>query len=102
MKTIGYVLADFPTFSETFARDDTRAAARLGDEVEPLVLHRCDGLAKSADTLLACAARAVSRVSAAAPPTERAAMGQWSRRRTIALFSLDAPSQALSRVFEAA
>jgi glycosyltransferase involved in cell wall biosynthesis len=39
MKTIGYVLANFPTLSETFIGNEMRAMERLGHRVQPLVLN---------------------------------------------------------------
>ncbi|MDD7909215.1 glycosyltransferase family 4 protein [Pseudovibrio exalbescens] len=52
MKTIGYVLADFPVFSETFVGNEIRAMQEQGHRVVPIVLRRTDGPAQSADLKL--------------------------------------------------
>ena len=49
MKTIGYVLADFPIFSETFVGDEIRAMTKRGYEIKPIVMHLSDGPAQEAD-----------------------------------------------------
>jgi len=61
MKTIGYVLADFPVFSETFVGDEMRAMSRRGHRVVPLVMHLSDGPAQVDDMKLA---KSVTKVGA--------------------------------------
>ena len=63
MKTIGYVLADFPVFSETFIGDEMRAMAKLGHKVVPIVMRLRDGPAQEADRILARDAVALSSAS---------------------------------------
>lgn len=53
MKTIGYVLADFPVFSETFVGDEIRAVRRLGRKVVPIVMNLRTGKAQAQDLELA-------------------------------------------------
>ncbi|HLZ65326.1 MAG TPA: glycosyltransferase [Aliidongia sp.] len=43
MKTIGYVLANFPVLSETFVLTEMRAMMRRGHRVVPIVMTRLDG-----------------------------------------------------------
>jgi colanic acid/amylovoran biosynthesis glycosyltransferase len=66
MKSIGYVLGDFPVFSETFVGDEIRAMARRGHKVVPIVMRLRDGPAQAADRFLARDARTLSSVSAKA------------------------------------
>lgn len=42
MKTIGYVLANFPVLSETFVMTEMRAMMRRGHKVVPIVMRRLD------------------------------------------------------------
>ena len=63
MKSIGYVLADFPVFSETFVGDEMRAIARRGHRVVPIVMHLRTGPAQSADRELAKVARTLNSAS---------------------------------------
>ena len=63
MKSIGYVLADFPVFSETFVGDEMRAIARRGHRVVPIVMHLRTGPAQSADRELAKARRTLTSAS---------------------------------------
>ena len=63
MKTIGYVLADFPVFSETFVGDEMRAMAKRGHKVAPIVMRLRDGPAQAADIVLARNARTLSSAS---------------------------------------
>lgn len=53
MKAIGYVLADFPVFSETFVGDEIRAVRRLGHKVVPIVMNLRTGNAQAQDRELA-------------------------------------------------
>lgn len=53
MKTIGYVLADFPVLSETFVGDEMRAMQSRGHSVVPIVMHLRCGPAQIADRKLA-------------------------------------------------
>jgi glycosyltransferase involved in cell wall biosynthesis len=43
MKTIGYVLANFPVLSETFVLTEMRAMMRRGHRIVPIVMGRSDG-----------------------------------------------------------
>jgi glycosyltransferase involved in cell wall biosynthesis len=63
LKTIGYVLADFPVFSETFVGDEMRAMAKRGHKVVPIVMRLRDGPAQEADILLARDAKTLSSAS---------------------------------------
>jgi len=53
MKTIGYVLAAFPVFSETFVGTEMRAMARHGHRIVPIVLARTNQAGQKADHALA-------------------------------------------------
>lgn len=53
MKTIGYVLADFPALSETFIGNEIRAMQARGHRVVPIVMHRLHGPAQPEDVLIA-------------------------------------------------
>ncbi|RBP16100.1 glycosyltransferase involved in cell wall biosynthesis [Roseiarcus fermentans] len=66
MKTIGYVLGDFPVLSETFVGNEIRAMAKRGHEVVPIVMRLREGPAQTADRILARDARTLSSVSAGA------------------------------------
>ncbi len=66
MKSIGYVLGDFPVFSETFVGDEMRAMAKRGHKVVPIVMRLRDGPAQTADRILARDARTLSSTSAKA------------------------------------
>ncbi len=57
MKQIGYVLADFPVFSETFVGDEMRAVVHFGHRIVPIVMHLRQGPAQTADRALAKDAR---------------------------------------------
>jgi len=63
MKSVGYVLADFPVFSETFVGDEMRAMAKRGHKITPIVMHLSDGPAQEADRLLAKHARPLASAS---------------------------------------
>jgi colanic acid/amylovoran biosynthesis glycosyltransferase len=65
MKTIGYVLADFPVFSETFVGNEMRAVMEHGHRVAPIVLRPASGTAHEADRLLADAAPKMADISRA-------------------------------------
>lgn len=62
MKTIGYVLADFPALSETFIGTEIRAMRAHGHCVVPIVMHRLEGPAQPEDILLADEASSPSEV----------------------------------------
>ena len=49
VKTIGYVLADFPALSETFVGNEMRAMRAEGHRVVPIVMHLLDGPAQEED-----------------------------------------------------
>jgi colanic acid/amylovoran biosynthesis glycosyltransferase len=53
MKTIAYVLADFPVLSETFIGNELRAVRALGHPVSPFIMCRGRAPAQPADELLA-------------------------------------------------
>lgn len=53
VKTIGYVLADFPVFSETFVGDEIRAVRRSGATAIPIVMNLRSGSAQADDLMLA-------------------------------------------------
>src|SRR5690349_6388779 len=53
MKTIGYVLGDFPVLSETFVGNEVRAVAQRGHAVVPIVMHRGIAPAQPEDELVA-------------------------------------------------
>lgn len=53
MKTIGYVLPDFPVLSQTFVGNEMRAMARLGHRIVPLAIRRADGPGQPEDAALA-------------------------------------------------
>lgn len=65
MKTIGYVLADFPVLSETFVGDEIRAMQARGHTVIPIVMHRRLGTAQAADVKLADTAEYLSNATVA-------------------------------------
>jgi len=60
MKSIGYILADFPVFSETFVGDEMRAMSARGHHIVPIVMHLSQGPAQSADRALAAQAKTLS------------------------------------------
>jgi len=53
MKTIGYVLADFPVFSETFVGNEMRAVMDHGHPVVPIIMRPGQGPAHPQDVVLA-------------------------------------------------
>ncbi|MTI18902.1 colanic acid biosynthesis glycosyltransferase WcaL [Rhodobacteraceae bacterium RKSG542] len=53
MKTIGYVLAEFPVLSETFVGNEMRAMQAQGHTVIPYVLREVDGPAQAIDVTMA-------------------------------------------------
>ncbi|WP_281805223.1 glycosyltransferase [Methylocystis echinoides] len=61
MKTVGYVLADFPVLSETFVGNEMRAMEQQGHRVVPIVMHLKDGPAQTLDIELAKTAKLPSR-----------------------------------------
>jgi len=63
MKAIGYVLADFPVFSETFVGNEMRAVMAQGHRVTPIVMRAGRGRAHDADLALAAQATQVSGVA---------------------------------------
>lgn len=63
MKTLGYVLADFPVFSETFVGNEIRAMEAQGHTVVPMALHRPTGPAQKDDEALAARTHYVSEAS---------------------------------------
>lgn len=65
MKTIGYVLAAFPVFSETFVGTEMRAMAARGHRVMPIVLARTPGPSQKADQPLAQQAIYLDRINPA-------------------------------------
>ena len=88
MKTIGYVLGDFPVFSETFVGDEMRAMAKRGHKVVPIVMRLRDGPAQTADRILARDARTLSSASA------KAALRTLARPGASAAFGARLPSEA--------
>lgn len=60
VKTIGYVLADFPVFSETFVGDEIRAVRRSGATAIPIVMNLRSGSAQADDLALAREAELLS------------------------------------------
>jgi glycosyltransferase involved in cell wall biosynthesis len=65
MKTVGYVLSDFPVLSQSFVGTEMRAMAGLGHGVEPLVLRRGDGAGQPEDGPLAARSRHLDEVALA-------------------------------------
>ena len=63
VKSIGYVLADFPVLSETFVGDEMRAMARRGHKITPIVSNLRQGPAQEADRKLAKSATLLSSAS---------------------------------------
>lgn len=63
MKSIGYVLADFPVFSETFVGDEMRAMAKRGHQVTPIAMRLRAGPAQEADRALAREAQTLASAS---------------------------------------
>jgi colanic acid/amylovoran biosynthesis glycosyltransferase len=63
LKTIGYVLADFPVLSETFVGNEMRAMEQHGHRIVPIVMHLSEGPAQSIDRELAKSAKLPSKVS---------------------------------------
>lgn len=63
MKTIGYVLNEFPVLSETFVGNEMRAMATLGHKVVPIVLRRPNGPAQPEDIKFAQNAVHVAELS---------------------------------------
>ena len=90
MKQIGYVLADFPVFSETFVGDEMRAVVHFGHRIVPIVMHLRQGPAQTADRALAKDARTLDSttkrqaLSTLARPSRGAAAALryvWRQRR---------------------
>ncbi len=67
MKTIGYVLADFPVFSETFVGNEMRAMQSRGHQVIPIVMRLRTGPAQQADRIMSTSAALLSTVAGARP-----------------------------------
>lgn len=67
MKTIGYVLAQFPVLSQTFVGNELRAMRERGHKVVPIVLKRHHGPAQPEDLLTALDATFLENI-----PTKRA------------------------------
>jgi glycosyltransferase involved in cell wall biosynthesis len=65
MKTVGYVLSDFPVLSQSFVGTEMRAMAALGHGVRPLVLRRSAGPAQPEDGPLAARSRQLDEVTLA-------------------------------------
>jgi colanic acid/amylovoran biosynthesis glycosyltransferase len=65
MKTIGYVLAEFPVLSETFIGNEMRAMQHLKHKIIPIAFMRPSGAYQPDDQLLANAARYLSMSSMA-------------------------------------
>lgn len=63
MKTIGYVLADFPALSETFVGNEIRAMRAQGHRVVPVIMHLLDGPAQAEDRTLAAQSIALKDIS---------------------------------------
>ena len=53
MKTIGYILGQFPVLSQTFVGNELRAMQERGHKVVPIVLKRTIGPAHPQDLLTA-------------------------------------------------
>ena len=67
MKTIGYILAQFPVLSQTFVGNELRAMQDRGHKIVPIVLKRETGPAQPEDLLTAMNATFLENV-----PTSRA------------------------------
>ena len=63
MKTVGYVLSDFPVLSQSFVGTEMRAMAALGHGVQPLVLRHGNGPAQPEDGPLAARSRHLDDVA---------------------------------------
>ncbi|PHP67449.1 hypothetical protein CSC94_06995 [Zhengella mangrovi] len=66
MKTIAYVLTDFPVLSETFVGNEIRAMQAHGHRVVPFVFHLRDGPAQPADREIAARAHTIGRIAVSA------------------------------------
>ena len=67
MKTIGYILAQFPVLSQTFVGNELRAMQERGHKIVPIVLKRADGPSNPNDLLTAINATFLENV-----PNQRA------------------------------
>jgi len=63
MKTIGYILGQFPVLSQTFVGNELRAMQERGHKVVPIVLKRATGPAQPKDLLTAVNATFLENVS---------------------------------------
>ncbi|SEG41229.1 glycosyltransferase [Vibrio hangzhouensis] len=63
MKTLGYVLSDFPVLSETFVGTEMRAMIAQGYRVRPLAFNVNPGSGQPADSALVDEARTITHVS---------------------------------------
>ena len=63
VKSIAYVLADFPALSETFIGNEIRAMQQKGHRVLPIIMHRSSGPAQPDDIRLAATSPSLDDVS---------------------------------------
>ena len=82
MKTIGYILGQFPVLSQTFVGNELRAMQDRGHKIVPIVLKRADGPAHPQDLLTAVQATYLENVS------RQSAVDEFKRPTTGAIRSM--------------
>ena len=94
MKTIGYILGQFPVLSQTFVGNELRAMQDRGHKVVPIVLKRAVGPAHPQDLLTAVNATYLENVS------RQSAMNEFKRPSIGAIRSMSylMNQQTLSRI----
>lgn len=63
MKTVGYVLAEFPVLSETFVGNEMRAMQLIGHRIAPIAMRQPSQSAQPDDALLTSKTRYVQQIS---------------------------------------
>ncbi|MBH0239045.1 glycosyltransferase [Methylobrevis albus] len=87
LKTIGYVLSEFPVLSETFVGNEMRAMERRGHRVVPIVLKRPAAPGQAADARFAAAATYLDDVGVGAVLWGLLSIGAARRTRAFAASS---------------